>query len=153
VADTVEAAYLTPLRRGNIRTLAWQMFRLDVEHGHVVGGGELRLTGALTKNKRPLALPLTGRLLALVDRRWQARGDDIGRVFPVSARRFRKVWAEAVAAIGQPTLLVHDLRRSRARTLIRAGVPEDVVLRLGGWRTRSMLTRYNIVDTADLADA
>jgi integrase len=39
VADTVEAAYLTLLRRGNIRTLAWQMFRLDVEHGHVVGGG------------------------------------------------------------------------------------------------------------------
>lgn len=34
-----------------------------------------------------------------------------------------------------------------------AGVPEDVVLRMGGWLTRSMLTRYNIVDTADLADA
>jgi hypothetical protein len=38
-------------------------------------------------------------------------------------------------------------------TLIRAGVPEDVVMKLGGWKTRSMLTRYNIVDPADLAAA
>jgi len=48
---------------------------------------------------------------------------------------------------------MHDLRRSGARPLIRAGVPEDVVLKLGGWRTRSMLTRYNIVSTDDLGDA
>ena len=27
------------------------------------------------------------------------------------------------------------------------------MLRLGNWRTRSMLTRYNIVSTTDLADA
>jgi hypothetical protein len=32
-------------------------------------------------------------------------------------------------------------------------VPEDVVMKMGGWKTRSMLTRYNIVDTQDLADA
>jgi hypothetical protein len=47
----------------------------------------------------------------------------------------------------------HDHRRSGARTLLRAGVSEDVVMKMGGWRTRSMLTRYNIVDTSDLADA
>jgi hypothetical protein len=50
-------------------------------------------------------------------------------------------------------LVLHDLRRSGARTLIRAGVPEDVVMKMGGWKTRSMLTRYNIVDTSDIADA
>jgi integrase len=155
VADMVETAYLTLLRRSNVRTLAWPMFRLDVEAGHVVGG-ELRLPGSVTKNKHPLALPLGGRLLALVDRRWQARFDDTECIFhhagrPVGA--FRRVWAAAVDAIGQPWLTVHDLRRSGARTLIRAGVPEDVVLRMGGWLMRSMLTRYNIVDTADLADA
>jgi hypothetical protein len=55
--------------------------------------------------------------------------------------------------IGQPTLLVHDLRRSGARALIRAGVPEDTVMKMGGWRTRNMLTRYNIVDTKDPEDA
>jgi len=63
------------------------------------------------------------------------------------------MWKDATAAIGMPGLLMHDLRRSGARTLIRAGVPEDVVLRMGNWKTRSMLTRYNIVDTNDLADA
>jgi integrase len=155
VADMIEAAYLTLLRRSNVRTLAWPMFRLDVDAGHVVGG-ELRLPGTATKNKKALILPLTGRLLTLVDRRWQARVNDTECVFNHAGRpigSFRRVWAKAIAAIGQPWLIVHDLRRSGARTLIRAGVPEDVVLRMGGWRTRSMLTRYNVVDTADLADA
>jgi hypothetical protein len=32
-------------------------------------------------------------------------------------------------------------------------VSEDVVMKMGGWRTRSMLTRYNIVATDDVADA
>ena len=66
---------------------------------------------------------------------------------------FSGTWTAAATAIGRPGLLLHDLRRSGARALIRAGVPEDVVLKLGGWRTRSMLTRYNVVDTADLEDA
>ena len=26
-------------------------------------------------------------------------------------------------------------------------------MKMGGWKTRSMLSRYNIVDTSDLADA
>jgi hypothetical protein len=52
-----------------------------------------------------------------------------------------------------PNLILHDLRRSGARTLIRAGVPEDVVLKAGNWRTRAMLTRYNVVSTDDLRHA
>jgi integrase len=155
VADLVETAYLTLLRRSNVRNLAWPLFRLDVEAGHVVGG-ELRLPSTATKNKKPLALPLTGRLLAVVDRRWQARLEHSPYVFHRDGRpvvRFKTVWREATAVIGRSGLLLHDLRRSGARTLIRAGVPEDVVMRLGGWRTRSMLTRYNIVDTSDLVDA
>ena len=59
----------------------------------------------------------------------------------------------AAAAIGRPGLLLHDLRRSGARALRRAGVAEDVIMKLGGWRTRSMFSRYNIVDESDLADA
>jgi integrase len=155
VADLVDTAYLTLLRRSNVRDLAWSLFRLDVHAGHLVGG-ELRLPGTATKNKQPLGLPLTGRLLAVVARRWQARLEHCAYVFHRSGRpvvRFKAEWRESMLAIGRPGLLLHDLRRSGARTLIRADVPEDVVMRLGGWKTRSMLTRYNIVDTSDLADA
>lgn len=68
-------------------------------------------------------------------------------------KSFAKAWEDATTAIGRRGLLFHDLRRSGARTLIRQGVPEDIVLRMGGWRTRSMLTRYNVVSTSDLEHA
>jgi integrase len=155
VADLTECGYFTLLRRSNVRNLTWPMFILDVEGGEVIGG-ELRLAGTMTKNKRPLALPLTGRLLALINRRWHARSETSPYVFHRHGRpleKFRKTWKAAATAIGQPNLIMHDLRRSGARALIRAGVPEDVVLKLGGWRTRSMLMRYNVVSTDDLADA
>jgi len=50
-------------------------------------------------------------------------------------------------------LLFHDLRRSGARNFRRAGVAEDVIQRIGGWKTASMFKRYNIVDARDLAEA
>jgi integrase len=44
-------------------------------------------------------------------------------------------------------LIFHDLRRSAAIGMIDAGVPEDTAMKIGGWKTRSMLTRYNIQNT------
>ena len=157
VADYVECAYLTLLRRNAVRLLTWTMCDLEVDKGHVVGG-TLQLPGRVLKNKRPLTLPVTGRLLAVLDRRWQARVATTRYVFhhvgrAVGHSRFDRVWHAATAAAGVGGLVLHDLRRSSARTLVRSGTPEDVVMKLGGWRTRSMLTRYNIVDTDDLADA
>ena len=46
-------------------------------------------------------------------------------------------------------LLVHDMRRSAARNLRRAGVSEGTIMQTGGWRTRSMLDRYNIQNRLD----
>jgi integrase len=52
-----------------------------------------------------------------------------------------------------PNLKVHDLRRTGARNLRRAGVDRDIIMRIGGWKTESVFRRYNIVDEADLRDA
>jgi integrase len=46
-------------------------------------------------------------------------------------------------------LIPHDLRRSAAKALRAAGVPESVVMAIGGWRTNSMFRRYAIVSSAD----
>lgn len=155
VADLAELAFFTCLRRGNVVGLTWGMLTLDVAHDRVVGG-HLQLPGRVTKNKRKLTLPLTGRVLEVIDRRWRARRPDCDLVFHRDGARvshFEATWHAAATAIGKPDLLLHDLRRSGARALRRAGVTEDVIMKMGGWRTRSMFSRYNIVDESDLADA
>ena len=67
--------------------------------------------------------------------------------------RFDGPWNQACEAIGIPRKLFHDLRRSGARNLRRAGVDEHVIQRIGGWKTPSMFKRYDIVDERDLRDA
>jgi integrase len=66
---------------------------------------------------------------------------------------FRLAWSNACERAGCPSLLFHDLRRTGARNLRRLGVSEGVVMKIGGWRTREIFERYNIIDEADLADA
>jgi integrase len=50
-------------------------------------------------------------------------------------------------------LIFHDLRRTAARNLRRAGVAEGVIQKIGGWRTRSVFERYAIVTQTDIKDA
>jgi integrase len=156
VADAAEFAYLTCLRRGNALGAVWPWLKLEIDRTGSVAGGSVRLPGAVTKNKKPLTLPLTGALLELVARRWVARVPECPLVFHREGRRvvrFDAAWKAACEAVGLPGLLFHDLRRSGARNYRKAGVDEDVIQRIGGWKTTSMFKRYNVVDERDLADA
>lgn len=133
----------------------WAWFTLRIEEGEL-RSGTVRLPGAVTKNKKPLPLVLKGRLLDVVRRRWALRVAACPYVFHRSGRpivSFEGAWHAAREAIGFVGLHFHDLRRSGARNLRRAGVGEDVIMRMGGWKTRSMFSRYSIVDETDLAEA
>src|SRR5580704_3522319 len=65
----------------------------------------------------------------------------------------RKVAEGTCAHAGAPELLFHDLRRTGARNLRRAGVAEGIIMKIGGWRTRSVFERYAIVSRSDMNDA
>jgi hypothetical protein len=58
---------------------------------------------------------------------------------------FRKLWANVLhqANIGRRVTL-HDFRRSAARNALNRGLTEQEVMAMGGWKTRSMLDRYNV---------
>jgi integrase-like protein len=65
---------------------------------------------------------------------------------------FRTSWRNVCASAGVK-LMFHDLRRTAARNLRRAGVAETVIMKIGGWKTNDMFRRYAIVCDSDLADA
>ena len=67
-------------------------------------------------------------------------------------RDFRGSWTSVCEAAKVPGLLFHDLR-SAARNLRRAGVAEGVIMKIGGWKTRSVFERYAIVSQGDIRDA
>jgi integrase len=68
-------------------------------------------------------------------------------------RDFSRAWRKAIEKSGLSHKVPHDLRRTAARNLIRAGVPEKVVMQLVGWSTTAMLMRYHIVREDDLREA
>ena len=144
----LEPAYLTAWRRGAVRALEWR----DVD----LRSRTLQLRAASAKNKRAKVIPLAGELLALLERRAAERRPDCPQVFHRDGRPlgdYRKAWRKACKAAGLSGILVHDLRRSAARNAVRSGVPEQVAMELGGWRTRSVFSRYNVTSERDLADA
>jgi integrase len=103
---------------------------------------------------------LEGDLAELIDRRWEARlfahDTNPGVAVFVFHRDgkpvgdFKKSWATACGTAGVPDKLFHDLRRTAARNMVRAAVPERVAMAVTGHVTRSMFDRYNIVNEEDL---
>ena len=154
----IEAAYITGWRRGELRSLRWS--QVDWE------SGTIRLERGTTKSGEPRSFPFEAhpRLAALLrEQREQTSAIEraTGTLCPwVFNREGRQVrgwyydgWRTACLKAGVPGRLVHDLRRSAVRNLVRAGVSEQVAMTITGHKTRSVFDRYHIVSSSDQVEA
>jgi integrase len=152
--DFSRFAYLTGWRSGAIRVLGWRNVDLE-RRGDEIVGGFIRPEGS-SVTKRTGLVALSGEVLEIIRRRFADRRLDCSLVFHHDGRAvgdFRRAWLRAAAAAGFAGVRFHDLRRSFARNISRAGVSEQVAMLLGGWRTRSVFDRYRIVSEGDVAEA
>jgi len=107
----------------------------QVDLNHAVIG----LESEQTKTSEGRIDPLPAVLVAMLERMEPKEG----LVF--NGEGLRAEWEKATKAAGLPGLMVHDLRRSAIRNLVRAGVNEKVAMLISGHKTRYVFDRYNIV--------
>jgi integrase len=146
--DPITFLYLSGWRLGEMKALEWR----DVD----LAGKIVRLRPEISKNKDGRVLPLSGGLFEIMERAHATRRLDCPFVFHRNGEPivdFRKAWSTACKAAGLSPVLVHDLRRTAVRNMVRAGIPDRIAMSLSGHKTRSIFDRYNIVSETDLLQA
>jgi integrase len=162
-AALVRFARASTWRRDEVESLTWDQVDRRAR--------EVRLHDS--KNGRGRVLPLDDFLLALIEQMWARREFKIRGGSALSAfvfhrkgrpvgdwrKRWRKAcveeglgrWIkdEAGKVIGYKGAIFHDLRRSGIRDLVRAGVPQSVVMAISGHRTIATFLRYDIASEED----
>lgn len=172
--DVVTFGYITGWRiNSEVLPLEWRQVsfteRIKGQQKH----GTVRLFPGMTKaDRKGRVFPLTDALRALLLKRqaerdaqqkaghvvpWvffrliaKGRG---GAKYPKRITTFDKAWNKACRGAGLPGKIKHDFRRTAARNLIDAGVPERVAMRMVGWKSRAMIGRYLVVSEGDLGAA
>lgn len=151
VADLVHTLWITGWRRREIQFLRWEDVNMET--------GEIRLTAGRSKTRVARVFPFAASpsLAAIVRARYAARSASSAYLFERSpgapVKDFREAWRLACQRAGVQGRVPHDLRRSRARALTRAHVPQSVAMRLLGHKTASMFLRYDVAAIEDLAEA
>ena len=146
--DVLDFAYYSGWRRNEILNLTWD----EIDSG----GGVIRLPAHRAKTKKGRMLPISAPLRLVLDRRARRRRGEDPRVFRrdgVPVRVWRHALRDACRKAKVPHRLLHDCRRTAARNLIRAGVPERIAMLLTGHKTRAVFDRYNIVNEQELLTA
>ena len=140
------------------RTYGWRVSELLTMRVAQVDVAQrvIRLEPGTTKNRDGREVMMTGAVCQLLSALVHSKvADDFvfTRANGKPVRDFRVTWQNACGHAGVPELLFHDLRRTGARNLRRAGVAEGIIMKIGGWRTRSVFERYAIVSRSDMNDA
>jgi integrase len=141
-------AYDHGLRKGEILHLRWS--QLDLREGTI------RLAPQDTKGGEHRTVYLTSRTLQALKALPRRLATEHVFVNPLTGKPWqetRKMFRRACTNAKLEGFWFHDLRRSFVTNARRRGVPESVVMKLSGHKTRSVFDRYNVVSEDDLKTA
>ena len=145
--DILDLAYYSGWRKHEILGLTWD----EIDEA----GGVIRLSPGRSKTLVGRMLPISPPIAEALARRRARRDPGSPLVFHrdgIPVRSWRTAWRTACQAAGVPTRFLHDCRRTAARNLIRANVPERVAMLLTGHKSRAIFDRYNIINEQELLD-
>ena len=122
----------------------------------------MSLPAEIIKTRKPLTLVLDGPMLGPIAEALATQ--PAGAIFCRTNYRdhFNRACSRAGlrgydetkrVRLGEGGARIHDLRCSGAMNLLRAGVDESTVLKIGGWKTRAMLDRYNVPNAEIIGNA
>jgi len=143
--DMCEFAYRTGVRKGQLRLTE----KSNVDPHRWV----LSWRSDQVKSREPHVLPLVGRELEIIQRRWAERRLDCTYLFHENGKRLgllRSEWNRACRAAGFPVgrknggYVFHNTRHSAVSNLNGAGVPDSVAMTISGHQTPSVFRRYSI---------
>ncbi|HXT77640.1 MAG TPA: tyrosine-type recombinase/integrase [Candidatus Eisenbacteria bacterium] len=145
----VKFLHFTGMRSGQAKAITWDMIGED---------NVLRMSGFLTKNRKPYSLALTGSngkpyaetaYLVNMNKENRLHGEP---VFDTAA--LREEWRKACHKLklgvydeskrSYRGAQLHDFRRTAATNLINAGVAQTSAMSVTGHKTASMFARYGI---------
>ena len=141
-------AYETGMRKREVLDLRWE--QLDLKEGVI------RLLPQDTKAEDARVVYLAPRALEAVRRLPRRLCSAYVFLNPQTQEPWvdvRKQFAKACKAAGLTGVWFHDLRRGFVTNARRYGVPESVVMRMSGHKTRAVFERYNVVAEEDLREA
>lgn len=146
--------YYTGCRIGAAKQITWPMVSADAT--------TIEIPGPLMKARKPLTIVLAGKGLEPVStelkKLFRKNGDPVFHIV-----NYRVEWQKACDSVGLGTrdsktrtftgVRIHDLRCSAAINLVDSGVSEDMVMKIGGWKTKAMFSRYNVANKDRLREA
>lgn len=154
LTDVLILAYHTGWRLKSILSLPWSSVDL--------GLGIIRLAARSTKNRKATVFPLAPfvELKAMLERRLSEKREIERRksvIIPYVFHReglpvkdIRGAWNAARKDAGVPGRLLHDMRRTAVRNLKRQGWSDTEVMQMVGFKTLSIMHRYNITTEEDI---
>jgi integrase len=145
--------YYCGVRLGEALQIEWS--QVDLKRAVI------RIEDEQAKSGEARTVPLPDDLIRMLEH----VDDKSGNVF--DGTNLRKAWCKACDTCGlgkleeideqnnrrYTGLIVHDLRRSAIKNLMKAGVNEKVAMAISGHKTRAVFDRYHIVDDTDVLEA